>query len=98
MAKEKRKQDVAPVAKAAETPAEAVGNPDPTAGVHWVEPIYPAPMPTEQTDPLLTLYAAVLASVDWQRDVRRHDTVCRHAYAIAKTALEVFIEKRTNEE
>ncbi len=41
--------------------------------------------------PLLAMfYSAVLASVDWQRDVRRWPTICRDAMKIARLAHEEY--------
>ena len=48
--------------------------------------------------PILALYGSVLASVDWQRDVRRRQTICRDAFKIAVLAYEVFQENIKNKE
>ena len=48
--------------------------------------------------PILALYGSVLASVDWQRDVRRRQTICRDAFKIAVLAFEVFQENIKNKE
>ena len=92
MLKAKRKQEVEPVAKVAEAPAKA-------AGIEGGDRIFPSPIAVKVDEsPLLTLYAAILASLDWQRDVRKPVTICRHAYGIAEMALEVFTEKQKTKE
>ena len=48
--------------------------------------------------PILELYGSVLASVDWQRDVRKRTTICRDAFKIAVLAYEVFQENIKNKE
>jgi len=48
--------------------------------------------------PIFELYGSVLASVDWQRDVRRCPTICRDAFKIAVLAYEVFQENIKNKE
>ena len=44
------------------------------------------------------LYGSVLASIDWQRDLRKHPTICRDAFKIAVLAYEVFQENIKNKE
>jgi hypothetical protein len=48
--------------------------------------------------PIFELYGSVLASVDWQRDVRKRLTICRDAFKIAVLAYEVFQENIKNKE
>jgi hypothetical protein len=48
--------------------------------------------------PIFDLYGSVLASVDWQRDVRKRPTICRDAFKIAVLAYEVFQENIKNME
>lgn len=91
MAKTKRNQEVEPVAQVATTPGEvpevpAVPVVEP--GSVFVQPVIPSL--DEGPSPLLTIYSALLASVDWQRDVRKPITICRQSFKIAKLALEVF--------
>lgn len=91
MAKTKRNQEVEPVAQVVTTPEEVPEVPD----VPVVEPgaVFSQPeIPSlnEGPSPLLTIYSALLASVDWQRDVRKPITICRQSFRLAKLALEVF--------
>lgn len=91
MAKTKRNQEVEPVAQVATTPgevSEVPAVPVVEPGAVDVQPVIPSL--DEGLSPLLTIYSALLASVDWQRDVRKPITICRQSFKIAKLALEVF--------
>ena len=48
-------------------------------------------------DGLKQIYCAVLASVDWSRDVRKVETICRDSLKIARRALAVYKEETENE-
>lgn len=77
------------------------------AGDAGAEPVGGEPLPVSFVDPpkieidygpILALYGSVLASVDWQRDVRKRPTICRDAFKIAVLAYEVFQENIKNKE
>ena len=77
------------------------------AGDVGAEPVGGEPLPVSFVDPpkieidygpILALYGSVLASVDWQRDVRKRPTICRDAFKIAVLAYEVFLENIKNKE
>lgn len=55
-------------------------------------------MSNREATTLLTLYASVIASIDWQRDVRRRETICRDALKIAVLAVAVFDEYASKEQ
>ena len=63
-------------------------------------PMHFADLPKLEIDhgPILALYGSVLASVDWQRDVRKRQTICRDAFKIAVFAYEQFQENMKNKE
>ena len=91
MAKTKRNQEVEPVAQVAPAPGEAPEVPAVPVvepGAVCAQPVIPSL--EEGPSPLLTIYSALLASVDWQRDVRKPITICRQSFKLAKLALEVF--------
>ena len=91
MAKTKRNQEVEPVAQVATAPGEVPevpAVPEVKPGAVYVQPVIPSQ--DEGPSPLLTIYSALLASVDWQRDVRKPITICRQSFKLAKLALEVF--------
>lgn len=99
MAKTKRNQEVEPVVQVATTPGEvpevpAVPKDEP--GAVFVRPVIPSL--DEGPSPLLAIYSALLASVDWQRDVRKPITICRQSFKLAKLALEVFEANQKMEE
>ena len=99
MAKTKRNHEVEPVAQVATTPGEVPEVP----AVPVVEPVAVDVQPVipsldEGPSPLLTIYSALLASVDWQRDVRKPITICRQSFKLAKLALEVFEANRKMED
>lgn len=39
---------------------------------------------------LFEIYCAILSSVDWQRDVRRYETICRDSFRFACIAYNEF--------
>lgn len=91
MAKTKRNQEVEPVARVAAAPWEVPvvpAVPEVEPGAVCAQPVIPSL--SEGPSPLLTIYSALLASVDWQRDVRKPITICRQSFKLAKLALEVF--------
>lgn len=91
MAKTKRNQEVEPVAQVEPAPGEvpeAPVVPVVEPGAVFGQPVIPSL--NEGPSPLLTIYSALLASVDWQRDVRKPITICRQSFKLAKLALEVF--------
>jgi len=63
-------------------------------------PVGFADLPKLEIDngPIFELYRSVLASVDWQRDVRKRPTICRDAFKIAELAFAVFQENINNKE
>ena len=87
--------------------AEPVPNVADATGDAWTSPVaeslpvgFVSDLPMVEIDngPILALYGSVLASVDWQRDVRKHSTICRDAFKIAVLAFEVFKENIKNKE
>lgn len=49
------------------------------------------------SDELKQVYSAILASVDWLRDVRKVETICRDSLKIARCALAVYKKECENE-
>ena len=96
MAKGKEKGGAGVVPKRMEATGDAGGEP---VGVELL-PVSFVDLPKIEIDhgPLLALYGSVLASVDWQRDVRKRPTICRDAFKIAVLAYEVFQENIKNKE
>ena len=91
MVKTKRNQEVEPVAQVEPAPGEVPevpGVPAVEPGAVFCQPVIPSL--NEGPSTLLTIYSALLASVDWQRDVRKPITICRQSFKLAKLALEVF--------
>lgn len=77
------------------------------AGDAGAEPVGVEPLPVSFVDlpkievdhgPILALYGSILATVDWQRDVRKRPTICRDAFKIAVLAYETFQENMKNKE
>ena len=87
--------------------AETVPKVVDAAGDAGAEPVGVEPLPVHFGDlpkmeidqgPIFELYVSVLSSVDWQRDVRKHRTICRDAFDVAVLAFEVFQENMKNKE
>lgn len=55
-------------------------------------------MEIKYRDRLLPIYAAILGSVDWQRDVRKVEKICKDAYRIAKEAICVYDAEYINDD
>ena len=54
-------------------------------------------MEIKYRDRLLPIYAAILGSVDWQRDMRKVEKICKDAYRIAKEAECVYYAESVND-
>lgn len=95
MAKTNRNQEVEPVAQVTTAPGKVPEVPAVPVVEHGaIFGRLEIPSLSDGQSPLLTIYSALLASVDWQRDVRKPITICRQSFKFAKLALAVFEENQ----